>query len=120
MRLCAQGWIVFYSMKLYWGIPWSLTLGLQNRKGFSGSMCDSHGHTSCPKDSPQYSLSVCIGPVARLSGVGAGMPIRQLTNQQLAVIVLLDDLPTLGNATCPEAEPKPIESCGVGLMFQVL
>lgn len=83
-------------------------------------MCDSHGHTSCPKDSPQYSLSVCIGPVARLSGVGAGMPIRQLTNQQLAVIVLLDDLPTLGNATCPEAEPKPIESCGVGLMFQVL
>lgn len=113
MRLCAQGCIVFYSMWLYWGMFWSLTLGLQNRKRFSGSMCDSHGHTSCPKDSPQYSLSVCIGPVA-CSFPGSALELTACS------YVLLDDLPTLGNATCPEAEPKPIESCGVGLMFQVL
>jgi hypothetical protein len=73
------------------------------------------------KTPPQYSLSVCIGPVARLSGVGAGMPVRHLTNQQLAVNVLLDDLSTLGIATCPKgAEPMSVESSGVDLMFQAI
>ena len=64
--------------------------------------------------SVQYSLTVCIGPVA------FSFPGLVTWSQQLAVIVLLNDLPTLGNAICPEAEPKPIESCGVSLMFQVL